>query len=118
MPLLSLLTSAPPLPPEARARLFSTLSPLLARELEKPESYVMVALTARAEISFGGDAQTPACYAELKNVGTLSPTRVAALSRTLCAAIGRELGVPEDRVYIEFTNADGGLWGWNGETFG
>lgn len=118
MPLLSLLTSASPPTPPARAKLFADLTALLARELGKPAEYVMVALAARAELSFAGDAAAPALYAELKNVGTLSPERVAALSRLLTAELAARLEVAPARIYIEFTNADGALWGWNGETFG
>jgi phenylpyruvate tautomerase len=114
MPLLSIVTSAPP---PARAELFAHLTRLLARELDKPEAYVMVALAPRAELSFAGDATAPALYAELKNVGTLAPEQTAALSRLLCAELGTRFGVAQDRIYIEFTNADGALWGWNGDTF-
>jgi phenylpyruvate tautomerase len=117
MPLLSLLTSAPPPTPARRAEIFARLTGTLARELEKPEGYVMVALTAGAQLSFGGDATTPACYAELKNVGTLSPARVAALSQLLCNELEATLRVSPARIYIEFTNVDGALWGWNGEVF-
>jgi phenylpyruvate tautomerase PptA (4-oxalocrotonate tautomerase family) len=118
MPLLWLTTSAPPPLPDARQALYARLSRLLAQELRKPERYVMVTLGPRAEISFGADAAAPACYAELKNVGTLSPERVAELSKLLCAEIATGLGVAQDRIYLEFTNADGAMWGWNGETFG
>jgi hypothetical protein len=31
--------------------------------------------------------------------------------------LARALEVAPDRIYIEFTNADGALWGWNGTTF-
>jgi phenylpyruvate tautomerase len=117
MPFLSLLTSAPPPTPARRAEIFARLTGTLARELEKPEGYVMVALTAGAQLSFGGDATTPACYAELKNVGTLSPARVAALSQLLCNELEATLRVSPARIYIEFTNVDGALWGWNGEVF-
>jgi phenylpyruvate tautomerase PptA (4-oxalocrotonate tautomerase family) len=118
VPLLSITTSAPPLAPGARAELLARLSALLARELDKPEEYVLVAIGPRPEaMSFGGDATVPACYAELKNVGTLAPARAAELSRILCAALAAGLGVAQERLYIEFTNADGALWGWNGETF-
>jgi phenylpyruvate tautomerase PptA (4-oxalocrotonate tautomerase family) len=113
MPLLNITTSAAP---TDRDRLFAELSPLLARALGKPETYVMIVLTPRAQMAFGGSA-APACYAELKNVGTLAPEEVERLSQTLCAALASGLGVPEDRIYIEFTNADGALWGWNGSTF-
>jgi phenylpyruvate tautomerase len=117
MPLLSLLTSAPPPTSARRADIFAHLTRVLARELEKPEGYVMVALTAGAQLSFGGDASTPACYAELKNVGTLSPDRVAALSQLLCNELESALRVNPARIYIEFTNSDGAMWGWNGEVF-
>jgi phenylpyruvate tautomerase len=116
MPLLS-ITCSVPLPPEHQPAFFGDLTRLLARQLEKPEDYVMVVLGPRVDISFAGDASRPACYAELKNVGQLAPARVAQLSRLLCAELQSRLGVPQDRIYIEFTNADGALWGWNGETF-
>ena len=41
----------------------------------------------------------------------------ARLSAALCDLLGQELGVPRDRIYIEFSNASGPLWGWNGATF-
>jgi phenylpyruvate tautomerase PptA (4-oxalocrotonate tautomerase family) len=116
MPLLSMVTTAAPAEPEARRRVLTELSALLAEALGKPEAYVMVTLSAPGAMSFGG-TETPACYAELKNVGTLPPARIAPLSETLCSAIATQLGVAKDRIYIEFTNADGAFWGWNGATF-
>ena len=115
MPYLGLICSAPP--PADSGRWLGQLSALLARELDKPEQYVMVSLAPRLEMLFAG-SPAPACYAELKNVGALSPARVEELSRLLCTELARGLAVPPDRIYIEFTNADGALWGWNGSTFG
>ena len=114
MPLLNLFTSADP--PADRGMWLRRLSALLARELDKPEEYVMVCLKPRADMTFGGSVD-PTCYAELKNVGKLSGQRVAELSQALCAELSAGLAVPTDRIYIEFTNADGALWGWNGTTF-
>jgi hypothetical protein len=51
-------------------------------------------------------------------VGTLLPGQVKSLSKALCQELCAGLGVPAERIYIEFTNADGALWGWNGGTFG
>ena len=68
-------------------------------------------------MTFAGTS-APACYAEVKNVGSLSPEQVEKLSVVFCAALSNHLGVPQDRIYLEFTNADGAYWGWNGETFG
>jgi hypothetical protein len=28
------------------------------------------------------------------------------------------LGIPPDRVYLNFTDVGAGHWGWNGSTFG
>ena len=116
MPLLSILSTAEPTP-ERRGQLLSGLSRLLARELDKPEDYVMVTFNRPVAMSFGADATRPACYAELKNVGTLAPERCEQLSAILCRELSGGLVVPADRIYIEFTNADGALWGWNGTTF-
>jgi phenylpyruvate tautomerase len=117
MPLLALYSSAPHPEEPALSQLLKSFSSLLARELGKPERYVMVGLAPRLDMSFAGSRE-PACYAELKNVGELEPDRVEELSEILCDAIAKALGVARDRIYIEFTNADGALWGFDGGTFG
>jgi hypothetical protein len=40
------------------------------------------------------------------------------LSKEICGRVSRALGVPTDRIYIDFADAVGAMWGWNGETFG
>jgi phenylpyruvate tautomerase len=116
MPLLYVVTSAPHPAPEAREALSRGLSALLSRELGKAEQWVMVALAPRVEILFAGSS-SPALYAELKNVGVLDQARREALSKVLCATLGRGFGVPPERIYLEFSDVDGAHWGWNGETF-
>ena len=115
MPLFNLFTSAEL--PSDRAAWLGQLSRALAKALDKPEEYVMVIANPRPEMTFGGTGD-PACYAELKNVGRLSAAEVESLSAQLCQALSVALSVPADRIYIEFTNADGALWGWDGTTFG
>jgi phenylpyruvate tautomerase PptA (4-oxalocrotonate tautomerase family) len=117
MPLLTLLSSAKQPDEPALSQLLASFSSLLVRELGKPERYVMVALVPRATMMFAGSRE-PACYAELKNVGTLPAAKVEHLSEVLCDSIGKALSVAKDRIYIEFTNADGALWGFDGGTFG
>jgi phenylpyruvate tautomerase len=117
MPLLNLFSSAKPLAEPALSDTLRSLSKLLAAELGKPERYVMVGLAPRMDVSFGGSRE-PACYAELKNVGRWSAAEVERLSGLLCDAIAKALALPRDRIYIEFTNADGALWGFDGGTFG
>jgi hypothetical protein len=117
MPLLHLFSSAPPPAEPVLSHVLKSFSTLLARELAKPERYVMVGLTPRSTMMFAGNTQ-PACYAELKNVGQLTGEKVERLSEILCDAIAKALAVPRDRIYVEFTNADGALWGFDGGTFG
>ena len=117
MPLLNLFSSAQAPDEPARSQMLRSFSSLLAKELGKPERYVMVGLAPRMDMSFAGSRE-PACYAELKNVGRLSADKVEKLSAILCDAIAKALALPRDRIYIEFTNADGAMWGFDGGTFG
>ena len=114
MPLLKVVTSAPA-PPDPDA-LLQALSHLLARELGKPESYVMTCLEPRARMTFGGSA-APACQVEIASVGTLTRELTSQLSRSVTAEVSRALDVPADRVYIVFTDVRPHMWGYGGDTF-
>lgn len=87
----------------------------VAAALRKPERYVMVSLEQGVPMVFAGSAE-PAAYLELKSIG-LPEQGTGELSATLCRLAAAELGVAADRIYIEFANAQGHLWGWNGDTF-
>ena len=63
-------------------------------------------------------ARAPAAFVAVKNIGKMTPEDTETLSREISARLQRTLGVPADRVYIDFADAVGYLWGWNGETFG
>ncbi len=52
----------------------------------------------------------------MKSVG-LPKGSTTALSTALCELMKTKLGVPLDRIYIEFADAQGAMWGWNGGTF-
>jgi phenylpyruvate tautomerase PptA (4-oxalocrotonate tautomerase family) len=116
MPLLQIQTSTPAPAVGAPASLLKDLSMLLARELGKPESYVMVSFEHDAELLFGGSAD-PACFAALKNIGTFTPAQTEKLSALLCAKLSEGLSVARNRIYIEFIDAKPHLWGHDGSTF-
>jgi phenylpyruvate tautomerase len=118
MPLLQIQTSAqlPGAGARAPAGLLEKLSALLARELGKPESYVMVSFEGNAQLLFGG-GQEPACFAALKNIGTFTPLQTEKLSALLCKTLSEPLGVAPNRIYIEFVDAKPHLWGHDGNTF-
>jgi phenylpyruvate tautomerase len=116
MPLINLYTSALAPDADAASALLRRLSSTLARELGKPEAYVMTCLVPQARMTFAA-SEAPACYAELKNIGELSPELTARLSRTLCDLLSEGLLVPKNRIYIEFQSVKPHLWGFDGETF-
>lgn len=117
MPLIKVQTSAPPLEKSILDDLLKKLSASLADHVKKPESYVMTAFESDSIMTFGGTPD-PACYVEIKSVGSLSPTQTEAMSQDFCQTLGQALAVPEDRIYIVFADVKGSLWGWNGSTFG
>lgn len=117
MPLIKVQTSSPAPDPAQATALLKQLSASLASHVGKPEAYVMTALEPGVAMTFGGTTD-PVCYVEVKNIGTFSPSQTKAMSQDFCQQIATSLGVPSNRIYIEFTNATGTLWGWNGSTFG
>jgi phenylpyruvate tautomerase len=116
MPLIRIVTSALAATESETDALLRDLSALLARELGKPESYVMTCLEPQARMTFGG-SDGPTCYAEVKNVGTLTPATTARLSAAVTERLASALGVPPERIYIEFGDARPHMWGYAGDTF-
>lgn len=114
MPLLQIQTSSKVA--VAPAGLLQQLSSELAKELGKPESYVMVGFEGGAELLFGGTSE-PACFAVLKNIGIFTPAQTERLSAVLTKRLAAALAVAPHRIYIEFVNAQGHLWGHDGSTF-
>lgn len=114
MPLLKIETNQA-VEADARSRLIAAASQQVAALLGKPERYVMVSLQENPAMLFGG-SNDPLAYLELKSIG-LPESRTAELSRALAELMHSELGLPADRVYIEFADAPRSMWGWNGGTF-
>lgn len=100
---------------EASAAFLAKASAQVAELLGKPERYVMVSLEQECPMRFGGSAE-PLAYLELKSIG-LPGAETGRLSAALSDLVGQALGVPRDRIYIEFADASGPMWGWNGATF-
>lgn len=97
--------------------LLKTLSAKLAKHMGKPESYVMTVFEPNIAMTFAGTFE-PVCYMEVKNIGNMSPAQTKAMSQDFCQVVNEKLGVPINRIYIEFADAKGAMWGWNGSTFG
>lgn len=90
-------------------------STLVASELSKPESYVMVNIETSCKMIFAGTHE-PAAYLELKSIG-LTESQTKPLSASLCQLLQNKMSIPLDRIYIEFSSATRSMWGWKGTTF-
>lgn len=114
MPYLKIQTNQK-LSESAEKEFLEKASATVSRELGKPESYVMVAIDPPRPMMFAGSDE-PTAYLELKSIG-LPASSTKDLSGVLCQLISEELSIDQDRVYIEFTNAERNMWGWNSSTF-
>ena len=114
MPYLKIQTNHA-LDPGLSTALIKSASRLVADGLGKPERYVMVALEPPVPMVFAG-SDAPTVFMELKSIG-LAENKTAGLSASLCQLVNTELGVPAERVYIEFQDAPRKMWGWDGGTF-
>jgi phenylpyruvate tautomerase PptA (4-oxalocrotonate tautomerase family) len=115
MPLIQVFTSAAAPADEAKD-LLGGLSKLAAARFGKPERWVMTCLVPGLSMTFAGD-RAPSAFVAVKNVGKMSGDDTATLSREICERVSKALDVPFDRIYIDFCDAVGAMWGWNGDTF-
>ena len=115
MPLLKLETTVV-LPEEKRKLLLAALSKAVAGTIGNPEQYVMVTIGSAAILMSGkpGDA----AFVDIRSIGGLTGDANRKLSQQVCKLLNDSLGIPPDRVYLNFTDVKAGNWGWNGSTFG
>ena len=113
MPYLKIQTNLPHLKQTGRG-LLKEASALVARELEKPEAYVMVALEDNTPMMFAG-SDDPAAFLELRAIG-LPAKKHGQLCKVLGELVSRHLGVPSERIFMNFADIPPGNWGWKGDT--
>jgi phenylpyruvate tautomerase len=116
MPLLKLKTNTADIPVAVRAEIQKASSLILAEEIGKSEEFVMVIVETEHDIYFSGSTE-PSAYAEIKNVGTLSPEVTEKISHRLSNLLKDKLSIPPNRCFLEFQESLRHLWGWNGKTF-
>ena len=100
---------------------FDDLSDQVSKEvssiLNKSINYVMVIFDKSTFQSFGGDSNAISLYIEVKNVGELSADITKKLSESLTNLFSNLSDVDPKRIYIEFSQSERYMWGWNGNTF-
>ena len=115
MPLLKLETAVV-LSEDKRKALLAALSKTVAETIGKPEQYVMVTASQAAMLMSGNPGD--AAFVDVRSIGGLTDDVNRKLSQKVCKLLNGSLGVPENRVYLNFTDVEAANWGWNGSTFG
>ena len=54
----------------------------------------------------------------MRGIGGLTAAVNRQLSQKVCQLLNESLGVPTDRIYLNFTDVEASNWGWQGNTFG
>lgn len=116
MPLMTIRTTAD-LDEAAVPALLKECSQKLASLAGKPESYVMTLFERVPAMTMSGTDE-PACLVEVRSVGKLSGDQTKAMSQTFCGLLEERLGVSQRRIFLNFTDFQGGMWGFDGATFG
>lgn len=106
MPYLRIQTNLP-VNEAAKHKTVTRASKLVARELGKPETYIMVTFAPVQTMSYAG-SEEPCAYLELKSIG-LPESKTTSLSQALCKLMEKTLKIPATRVYIEFADPRVGL---------
>ena len=112
MPLLNLMTSANEIPEQNE--IIKELSSLLASLTNKPEQYVMISIQKNVHMIFAGTKQD-CCFIEVKSIGSIRPSE---MTRQICDFVELKLGIPSQRIYLNFQDIEACNWGFNGNTFG
>jgi phenylpyruvate tautomerase PptA (4-oxalocrotonate tautomerase family) len=115
MPLLNLETTVV-LSEDKRKALLVSLSKAVAETIGKPEQYVMVSVSQAAILMSGNPGE--AAFVDVRSIGGLSDDVNRRLSQKVCKLLNDSLGVPQNRIYLNFTDVEATNWGWNGSTFG
>ena len=115
MPLLKLETTVLVSEDERKA-LLASLFKTVAETIGKPEQYVMITVGQIVMLMYGGPGA--AAFVDVRSIGGLANDVNRTLSQKVCKLLNDSLGVPGNRVYLNFTDVAASNWGWNGSTFG
>ena len=110
MPYINVSTTAKV---DDKKKLLEEISILISSLTNKSKRFVMAKLDDNCHLYFDND--TPACFVEIKSIGSLNPSEIA---KPISEFVYAKIGIPIDRIYICFEDVPAEMWAWNGRTFG
>ena len=81
----------------------------------KSEEWLMLNTVGDCKMSFRGDMITPAAMIRVEIFGRAKSEEYDRLTAAICERASDILGVPSDRIYVRYEEAD--RWGFNGFNF-
>jgi len=115
MPYLSMITNAR-VADARQSELLAAASRIVASQLGKPESYVMVSIVPGQRLAFAG-SEEPAAFLELRSIRFPDAKR-GSLCTELTDLIAEFCDIATDRIFLVMVDVDPKLWGHDGKTFG
>ena len=82
--------------------------------LGKPEKKIMISICSEAKMMLDKSTE-PLAYIQLKSIG-LPPEKCGQYSKSICEFIESEIGIRPDRLYIDFSNIEGSMFGFDKKT--
>jgi phenylpyruvate tautomerase len=115
MPYLSIHTNSS-LSDDQQSPLLNAASKIVASELNKPESYVMVSLVHTEQMKFAGE-DGPSAFLQLSSIGVPESQRNPLVS-ALTKLVAETFKIKPDRIFVVLADVQARFWGWNGATLG
>tara|TARA_A100001388_G_C28504743_1_gene373367 strand:+ start:47 stop:379 length:333 start_codon:yes stop_codon:yes gene_type:complete len=109
MPYINLSTSAKI---EDKEKLLEEISILVSCLTNKSKRFVMAKLDDNSKMYF--QDESPCCFLEIKSIGSLNPSQMV---KPISNFVYEKMGIPIDKIYINFVDVPASTWAWNGRTF-
>ncbi len=113
MPMIKVETTVS-LPEEKRDVLKTELGKAIS-VMGKPETYLMINLSDKQDLYFGGKKLEKGAYVEVKVLGSVDAGKSNSMTARVCDILQEQLGIPGDAVYVSYFGTNN--WGWKGENF-
>jgi len=114
MPYLKLKTNKQ-LSEDKKQQIMNDLTALLAKDLNKPDKYIMIECEDNRSMIFG-NSDDLLVLIELRSI-RLPEDMTGELSKSLTNFVKNYLEIPADRIFINYSNYQPHMWGFNGNTF-
>jgi phenylpyruvate tautomerase len=117
MPLIQLDTNFTFPDQNSKQAVARNLSLAAAEATGKPEQYVMAGIRENAAMTMSGEPG-PCALVTVKAIGGLNKSVNQAMASKVSQLLQKELGIPQNRIYITFEELAADHWAWEGKTFG